>query len=62
MYVGRIVGVGHNRAGKLSAAYRVSSRSFSNRRAEKAGNSVNIVARAGSADAASDSPTSPMNA
>ena len=56
MYVGRIVGVGRNQSGKLCAAYRVSSRSFPNRRAEKTGNSVNIVVRPESADAGSDSP------
>lgn len=56
MYVGRIVGVGRTPGGKLTAAYRVSSRSFPNRSAEHAGNSVRIVPRAGSADAASDSP------
>lgn len=56
MYVGRIVGVGRTPKGRLTAAYRVSSRSFPNRSAEHAGNSVRIVPRAGSADAASDSP------
>lgn len=56
MYVGRIVGVGRNQSGKLAAAYRISSRSFPNRSAERIGNSVNIVVRPGSADAMSDSP------
>jgi IMP cyclohydrolase len=56
MYVGRIVGVGRTREGLLVAAYRVSSRSFPNRDAERSGNSVRIVARSGSADAKSDSP------
>lgn len=56
MYVGRIVGVGRNEHGKPCAAYRVSSRSFPNRSAKMAANSVNIVARPGSTDAASDSP------
>ncbi|TBG96003.1 IMP cyclohydrolase [Rhizobium leguminosarum] len=56
MYVGRIVGVGRTREGSLTAAYRVSSRSFPDRSAERTGNSIRIVPRAGSADAASDSP------
>jgi IMP cyclohydrolase len=56
MYVGRIVGVGRTRKGDLVAAYRVSSRSFPNRNAEKLGDSVQIIAQSGSADAASDSP------
>jgi IMP cyclohydrolase len=56
MYVGRIVGVGRSQSGALAAGYRISSRSFPNRTAEKAGNSVKIVVRPGSADAASDSP------
>jgi IMP cyclohydrolase len=56
MYVGRIVAVGRNRQGDLTAAYRVSSRSFPNRSAEKLGNTVQIIAKPGSADAASDSP------
>ncbi|MDF0663346.1 IMP cyclohydrolase [Rhizobium sp. BC49] len=56
MYVGRIVGVGRTRKGDLVAAYRVSSRSFPNRNAEKLGNSVQIIAQPESADAASDSP------
>ncbi len=56
MYVGRIVGVGRNQNGKLTAAYRISSRSFPNRSAKKTGNSVNIVVQPGTADAMSDSP------
>ena len=56
MYVGRIIAVGRTRQGKLSAAYRVSSRSFPNRSAEQSRNCVNIVVRPGSADAGSDSP------
>jgi len=56
MYVGRIVGVGRSRQGDLVAAYRVSSRSFPNRSAEKLGDTVKIVAKPGSTDAASDSP------
>jgi IMP cyclohydrolase len=56
MYVGRIVGVGRNRRGDLVAAYRVSSRSFPNRCAEILGDTVQIIAQPGSADAASDSP------
>lgn len=56
MYVGRIVGVGRTRRGELVAAYRVSSRSYPNRNAERTGQAVKIVARPGSADAVSDSP------
>ena len=56
MYVGRIVGVGRNRKGDLIAAYRVSSRLYPNRNAEKLGNTVKIIAQPGSADAASNSP------
>lgn len=56
MYVGRIVGVGRTRDGRLVSAYRVSSRSFPNRIAERSGGSVRIVPRAGSPDAASSSP------
>lgn len=56
MYVGRIVGVGRTPEGRLAAAYRVSSRSFPNRSAQRIGGSVRIVPKPGSADAASDSP------
>lgn len=56
MYVGRIVGVGRSPDGRLAAAYRVSSRSFPNRDAERSGQSVRIVPRVGSPDAASQSP------
>ncbi len=55
-YVGRIIGAGRTPDGNLSVAYRVSSRSFPNRNAEHIGDTVRIVPRAGSADAASDSP------
>jgi IMP cyclohydrolase len=56
VYVGRIVGVGRTLGGRPVSAYRVSSRSFPNRNAERSGQSVRIVPRPGSADAASDSP------
>ncbi|MEK1886649.1 MAG: IMP cyclohydrolase [Phyllobacterium sp.] len=56
MYVGRIVGVGRSQKGDLIAAYRVSSRSFFNRKVVQLGNTMQIVAQQGSADAASDSP------
>lgn len=55
-YVGRIIGAGRTAAGHLAMAYRVSSRSFPNRDAHRTGNAISIVPRAGSADAASDSP------
>jgi IMP cyclohydrolase len=56
MYVGRIVGIGRTADGTIVAGYRISSRSFPNRSAERFGNSVRIVARPGSADSVSDSP------
>jgi len=56
MYVGRIVAVGRNRMGDPVAAYRISSRSYPNRKADKLGDTVRIIAQPGSADAASDSP------
>lgn len=56
MYVGRIVGVGRTPEGRLTAAYRISSRSFPNRAARQSGHSVQIVPQEGSPDAASDSP------
>lgn len=55
-YVGRIIGAGRTASGTLALAYRVSSRSFPNRDAERHGDTVRIVPRAGSADASSDSP------
>lgn len=56
MYVGRIVGAGRSPDGRLALGYRVSSRSFPNRTAQRHGESVRIIPRPGSADAASDSP------
>jgi len=56
MYVGRIVGVGRTPEGRLTASYRISSRSFPNRAAKQSGRSVQIVPEADSPDAASDSP------
>lgn len=47
MYVGRIVMVGRCRDGRLCAGYRVSSRSFPNRRAVVRGQTVSIIPRAG---------------
>jgi IMP cyclohydrolase len=47
MYVGRIVAVGRTKSDKLAAMYRVSSRSFPNRQAEKIGQAVAIVPKAG---------------
>lgn len=55
-YVGRIIAAGRNRNGLLAVGYRVSSRSFPNRDAERHGDTVRIVPRAGSSDAASESP------
>jgi len=56
MYVGRIVGIGCSQKGDLVAAYRVSSRSFPNRKVVQAGNTMQIIAQQRSAVAASDSP------
>ena len=47
MYVGRIVAIAMNRAGKLSALYRVSSRSFPNREAKILGEAVAILPKPG---------------
>lgn len=55
-YVGRIIGAGRTTSGLPALAYRVSSRSFPNRGASRHGDTVRIVPREGSADAASDSP------
>jgi IMP cyclohydrolase len=56
VYVGRIIGVGRTLDGRPVSAYRISSRSFPNRSAERSGGSIRIVPRPGSPDAASDSP------
>jgi len=55
-YVGRIIGAGRTAAGLPALAYRVSSRSFPNRDAVRHGDTVRIVPREGSTDAASESP------
>jgi IMP cyclohydrolase len=47
MYVGRIVSVGKNKDGKLVAMYRVSSRSFPNRRSKDTGSAISIVPKEG---------------
>jgi IMP cyclohydrolase len=47
MYVGRIVAVGRTRAGANAGLYRVSSRSFPNRRAVEIGGRLAIVPREG---------------
>lgn len=47
MYVGRIVSVAKTSDGRLCAAYRVSSRSFPNRKAVVGDNKVSIVPKAG---------------
>ncbi|HRI89586.1 MAG TPA: IMP cyclohydrolase, partial [Candidatus Hydrogenedentes bacterium] len=43
LYVGRIVAVGITPSGRVSAGYRVSSRSFPNRRAVERDNAVSII-------------------
>lgn len=47
MYVGRIVAVGRTRQGKLAAMYRVSSRSFPDRRPKVMGGAVAVVPKEG---------------
>ncbi len=47
MYLGRIVAIGMNKAGKACAAYRVSSRSFPNREAVINKELVSVVPRSG---------------
>lgn len=47
MYVGRIVAVGMNQKGKLAAIYRVSSRSFPNRKSVLCENVASIVPKEG---------------
>ena len=47
MYVGRIVAIGKNKAGKLCAMYRVSSRSFPNRMATENERGIAIVPKQG---------------
>ncbi len=47
MYVGRIVAIGKSKAGKVSALYRVSSRSFPNREAKVLGEKVAILPKPG---------------
>lgn len=46
-YVGRIVSIGRTKEGNLCAAYRVSSRSFPNRRAAARDNAVSIIPKPG---------------
>ena len=50
MYVGRIVAIGSTKAGRLSAMYRVSSRSFPNRRASQKDSTVAIIPKEGHQD------------
>lgn len=47
IYLGRIVAVGMNQDGKLAALYRVSSRSFPNRRAQVKADAVSIIPKEG---------------
>ena len=43
MYVGRIVAIGNTREGKLTAMYRVSARSFPNRKSVQIGETIAII-------------------
>jgi len=56
MYIGRIVAIGMTPAGKSTAMYRVSSRSFPNREARLTGKSVSIMPRKGHEDDLSKNP------
>lgn len=56
MYLGRIVAIGMNPDGKAIAMYRVSSRSFPNREAQKKGEIVSIMPREGFEDDLKKSP------
>lgn len=47
MYVGRIVAIGKTRQDRLVALYRVSSRSFPNRRASQIGQAIAVVPKEG---------------
>ena len=47
MYIGRIVAVGRTRDGKNAAMYRVSSRSFPNRRIVRSGDQLAVIPREG---------------
>jgi IMP cyclohydrolase len=47
MYVGRIVVIGNTRGNKLAAMYRVSSRSFPNRKSVQMGEAIAIVPKEG---------------
>ena len=50
MYVGRIVAIGKTKSGKVTALYRVSSRSFPNREAKVLENTVAILPKQGFED------------
>ena len=47
MYIGRIVAVGMTPSGKMAAMYRVSSRSFPNRRVVRNGEQLAVIPREG---------------
>jgi IMP cyclohydrolase len=56
MYVGRIVAIGMNKAGKLAGMYRVSSRSFPNRETRKIEDKVSVMPKAGFEDDLNKNP------
>ena len=62
MYVGRIVAVGRNKAGRNAVMYRVSSRSFPNRQAVDNGGTLAIVPRPGAEADLQKSPYIAYNA
>ncbi len=47
MYVGRIVAVGNTRDGKMAAMYRVSARSFPNRKSIQIGETIAVIPKEG---------------
>jgi IMP cyclohydrolase len=56
MYVGRIVAIGMNKAGKLAGMYRVSSRSFPNRETRKIEDKVSVMPKSGFEDDLNKNP------
>jgi len=56
MYIGRIVSIGMTPSGRAVAMYRVSSRSFPNRRAVMAADRISIIPREGAEDDLAKNP------
>jgi IMP cyclohydrolase len=62
MYVGRIVAIGKNRDNRLVIMYRVSARSFPNRRSKKSDSTITILPKQGFEDDISKNPYIVYNA